>query len=140
MDAITLRLSIHASIGIAPGLAGAEFLVAAVVAPDPARRLVVGRNEAVAIAHAAIVRGLHLVPHDEAVGVHAALVDAHGLDLAADHHAVEPGPRPLDLALEMGAAFGDSRRPQDARRDRREAGLLQLVHAGPERQPAHRDL
>src|SRR5262249_61440029 len=94
--------------------AGRDFLVAAVVAPAPARGLVVGGNEAVAIAHAAIVRRLHLVPDDEAVGVEAAVVDADRLDLAADHHAIKPRPRPFDPAFEMGAALGDARRAQHA--------------------------
>src|SRR5215510_6058581 len=97
--------SIDAAVGVAPAFAGAEFLVAAVVAPDPARGLVVGGNEAVAIPHAAIMRRLHLVPDDE-----TAVVDADRLDLAADHHAIKPRPRPFDPAFEMGAALGDARR------------------------------
>src|SRR5262249_47961175 len=132
--------SIGAAVGVAPVFAGAEFLVAAVVAPDPARGLVVGGDEAVAVAHAAIMRRLHLVPADEPVGGEAAAVDADRLDLAADHHAIEPRPRPIDPALEMGAALGDARRTQHAGRDGGEPGLLQLVHAGLERQSADRNL
>src|SRR5215475_14784083 len=132
--------SIGAAVGVAPVFAGAEFLVAAVVAPDPARGLVVGGNEAVAIAHAAIVCRLHLVPDDEAVGVEAAVVDADRLDLAADHHAIEPRPRPFDPAFEMGAALRDARRAQHAGWDGGEPGFLQLVHARLERQSADRNL
>src|SRR5262249_13395437 len=132
--------SIHAAVGVAPVFAGAEFLVAAVVAPDSARGFVVGGNEAVAIAHAAIMRGLHLVPDDETVGGEAAVVDADRFDLAADHHAIKPRPRPFDPAFEMGAALGDARRAQRARRNGGEPGLLELVYTGLERQSAHRNL
>src|SRR5215510_11564258 len=90
--------SIDAAVGVAPAFASAEFLVAAVVAPDPARRLVVGGNEAVAIAHAAIMRRLHLVPDDEPVGVEAAVVDADRLDLAADHYFKDPATTEIDPA------------------------------------------
>src|SRR5262249_34798815 len=127
-------------VAAAPFLAGGEFLVGAVVAPDPARGLVVGGDEAVAIAHAAIVRGLHLVPDDEAVGVEAAVVDADRLDLAADHHAIEPRPRPFDPAFEMGAALGDARRTQHAGRDGGAPGLARPVHRRFDRQSADRTL
>src|SRR5215813_10024139 len=102
---ITLKQksSIPAAVGVAPVLTRAELLVAAVVAPHPARGLVVSGDKAVAIAHAAIVRGLDLVPDDETVGVHAAVVDADRLDPAADHHPIEPCLRPFHPAFEMGA-------------------------------------
>src|SRR5262249_46564810 len=135
-----LPRSIHAAVGVAPVFAGAEFLVAAVVAPDPARGLVVGGDEAVAIPHAAIVCRLPLAPNEENVGVDAAVVDADRLDLAADHHAIKPRPRPFDRAFEMGAALGDARWAQHARRDGGEPGFLQLVYAWLERQSADRNL
>src|SRR5712691_11390843 len=104
-------VSIRAAIGVTPVFARAEFLVAAGVAPHPASGIVVGGNEAVPIAHAAIVGGLHLLPDDEALLGDAAGVDAHRLDLAADHEPVDPLPRPLDLAFEVTAAFRDPGRP-----------------------------
>src|SRR5262245_27705832 len=107
--------SIRAAVGVAPVFVRAKLLVAAVVAPDPAGRLVVGRNEAVAVAHAAIVRGFHLVPDDVSGFGDAVLVDAHRLDPAAHHEAIDPRPRPLDLAFEMAAALGDPRRSELAR-------------------------
>src|SRR5262245_48650642 len=141
-EKITLKQkgSIPAAVGVAPVFTGPELLVAAVVAPHSARGLVVSGDEAVAIAHAAIVRGLDLVPDDETVGVHTAVVDADCLDPAADHHPIEPCPRPLHPAFEMGAALRDARGPQDARRDGGEPSLFQLVDAGPEREAADRDL
>src|SRR5262249_41863906 len=62
--------------GVAPVFAGAEFLVAAVIAPDSASRFVIGRHETVLVAHAAIVRGFHLVPDDVAVFGQASLVQS----------------------------------------------------------------
>src|SRR5215470_20005338 len=109
--------------GVAPVLAGPELLVAAVVAPDSAGRLVVGRHKAVLVAHTAIVRGLDLVPDDEAVRRDAVFVDADRLDLAADHQPMQPRLSPLDLAFEVTVAFGDARRLDFARSDRHEAGL-----------------
>src|SRR5262245_27077733 len=90
--------SVRALVGAAPVLAGTKVVVAAVVAPKAARGLVVGRHEAVPIAHAAIMRRLDPVPDDEAIGVHAAIVDAHGLDAAAHHQPVAPFARPLHAA------------------------------------------
>src|SRR5215467_8473842 len=108
--------------GVAPVLTGPELLVAAVVTPDPAGRLVVGRHEAVLVTHAAIVRGLDLVPDDEAVRRDAVLVDAHRLDLAAHHQPMQPRLRPLDLAFEVAVALGDARRLELARGNRCESG------------------
>src|SRR5262249_13736083 len=122
-----LHGSIHAAIRVTPVLPGAKLRIASLIAPVTPGRLVIGRDKARLVAHDAIVRGLDLVPDDEAVLVHAAVVDADRLDLAADHHAIEPGARPFDPALEMGAALGDARRPQDARGNGGEPGLLQLV-------------
>src|SRR5882672_3139704 len=122
--------------GVAPVFAGAEFLIAAVVAPDPAGRLVVGRHEAVLVAHAAIVRGLDLVPDDVAVRRDAVLVDAHRLDLAAHHQPMHPLPRPVDLAFEVAVALADARGLELARGDGREPGLDELILAAAERQAA----
>src|SRR5215510_650106 len=118
--------------GVAPVFTGPELLVAAVVTPDPAGRLVIGRHEAVLIAHAAIVRGLDLVPHDLAVRRDAVFVDADRLDLAAHHQPMQPRLSPLDLAFEVAVAFGDPRRLELARGDRREPGLDQLILAAAE--------
>src|SRR5262249_27416194 len=101
-----------------------------------ARRLVIGRYEAVAVAHAAIMRGLYLVPHDKAVVRDAAFVDADGFNFAAHHEPVDPGPRPLDLAFEMAAAFGDARRLHHPCGHRGEPGFGQFVGAALERQTA----
>src|SRR5262245_17172272 len=122
--------------GVAPVLAGAELLVAAVVAPHPARRLVVGRHEAVLVAHATVMRGLDLVPNDEAVRRDAVFVDADRLDPTADHQPMQPRLSPLDLAFEMAAALGDAWRLELARGYRREPGLDELVLAAAERQAA----
>src|SRR5215475_7023805 len=96
--------------GVAPVFARAELLVAPVVAPHPARRLVIGRHETILVAHAAIMCGLDLVPDDEAVRRDAALVDADRLDPAADHQPVQPRLSPFDLAFEVTAALGNARR------------------------------
>src|SRR5204862_4205000 len=110
-------ISVRAAERAAPILTGAEFLVAALIVPHAAGRLVERRHEAVAVTHAAIVRGLHLVPHQEARFGHTAVVDADRLDPAAYHQAIHPFARPLDFAFEMAAALGDARRAQTARRD-----------------------
>src|SRR6266567_7241828 len=68
-------VSIRAAIGVTPVFALPKLLVAAGVAPHPASGLVVGGNEAVPVTHAAIGRGLYLVPGDEAL-----LGDATGVD------------------------------------------------------------
>src|SRR5262249_29785035 len=128
--------SIRAAMGIAPVFAGAELLVAAVVAPHPARRLVIGRHEAVLVAHAAVVRGLDLVPDNEAVRRDAVLVDADRLDPAAHHQPMQPLSRPLDLAFEVTAALGDTWRLELTRGDGCEPGLEELVLAAAERQAA----
>src|SRR2546423_7233045 len=119
--------------GVAPVLAGAELLVAAVVAPYAAGRFIVGRHEAVLVAHAAIVRRLDLVPDDVAVRRDAVLVDAHRLDLAAHHQPMQPRLSPVDLAFEVTVALDDARRLELARGDRREPGLDELVLAAAER-------
>src|SRR5262245_5391311 len=126
--------------GVAPVFTGPELLVAAVVAPDPAGRLVVGRHEAVLIAHAAIVRGFDLVPHDLAVRRDAVCVDAHCLDLTAHHQPMQPRLSPLDLALEVAMALGDARRPELARWDWRESGLEEFVLAATKGQAADQRL
>src|SRR5262245_25631516 len=118
--------------GVAPVFARPEFLVAAVVAPDPAGRLVVSWHEAVLVAHAAIVRGLDLVPHNLTVRRNAVFIDAHRLDLSAYHQPMQPLPCPLNLALEVAVALGDARRLELARGDGCEAGLEQLVLAAAE--------
>src|SRR3954454_21593817 len=115
--------------GVAPVFAGPELLVAAVVAPDSAGRLVIGRHEAVLVAHAAIVRGLDLVPDDMAVRRDAVFINAHRLDLAAHHQPMQPRLSPLHLAFEVTMAFGDARRLEPARRDGREARLEELILA-----------
>src|SRR5215471_7159819 len=122
--------------GVAPVLTGPELLVAAVVTPDPAGRLVVGRHEAVLVAHAAIVRGLDLVPDDLAVWRDAVFVDAHGLDLAAHHQPMQPRLSPFDLAFEVAMALGDARRLEPARRHRRQPRLEKFVLAATEGQAA----
>src|SRR5262245_15352626 len=109
--------------GIAPVFAGAELLVAAVVAPHATGRLVVGRHETVLVAHAAIMCRLDLVPDDEAVRRDAVFVDADRLDPAAHHQPVQPRLSPLDLAFEVAAAFCDARRLELASWDRRQPGL-----------------
>src|SRR5262249_48695701 len=108
--------------------------------PHAARRLVKSRHETVAITHAAIMRGLDLVPHDETLIGHAVAVDAHGFDAAADHQAVEPLLCPLYLAFEMAAAFRNAWRAQHARCERREPCLDELVLAAAKRQSADQDL
>src|SRR5215467_10653132 len=126
--------------GIAPVFAGAELLIATVVAPHPAGRLVVSRHEAVLVAHAAIVRRLDLVPHDEAVRSDAVFVEADRLDPAADHQPIQPLPGPFDLAFEMAAALGNARRLELARGHGREPGLDEFVLAAAKRQAADESL
>src|SRR4029450_4323550 len=104
--------------------------------PDPAGRPIVGRHEAVLVAHAAIVRRLDLVPDDVAVRRDAALVDAHRPDLAAHHTPMRPRRSPVDLAFEVTVALDDARRLELARGDRREPGLDELILAAAERQAA----
>src|SRR5262245_37440896 len=121
---------------VAPVFTGSELLVAAVVAPDPAGWFVIGRHEAVLVAHAAIVRGLDLVPDDEAVRRDAVLIDTDGLDLAAHPQPMQPRLSPLDLAFDVAVALGDARRLEPARRDRRQPRLEELVLAATEGQAA----
>src|SRR5262245_20308105 len=101
--------------GIAPVFAGAELLVAPIVTPHPAGWLVIGRHEAVLVAHAAIMRGLDLVPDNEAVRRDAVFVNGDCFDPAAHHQPMQPLLRPLDLAFEMAAALGDAWRLELAR-------------------------
>src|SRR5665213_3139744 len=93
---IAKRGSIRAEISGAPVLAGTKFVIRSLIMPFGAGRSIIDRDEPVTVAAATIMRGFHFVPDDEAICIHAALVDAHGFDLAADHQAVLPRPCPGD--------------------------------------------
>src|SRR5579862_312809 len=101
---------------------------------DVDRHLLVSRDELPAIGRAAIMRRFDLLPNDVALGIDAIGID-RGRDHSADHHeATRPFLGPFDLAFEMARAFGDARRLNDSRGQRRKARFLDLADTGRERQ------
>src|SRR5215471_20019961 len=82
-----------------------------------------------------IVSRFQFIPNDVAVIVHISIIDGGGDDLSHDHKTMQPLLGPLNLALEMASAFTNARRFYNGRRERREPGLVELIHTRREFKP-----